>query len=155
MSCEQIRLSLWQLGPCLLAVAAAVGVPGCSGGQAETYPVTVKVAYPDGSTLQGAIVVFQSAGDPDAEGEGKSYSAVGKVRADGTCRLTTFTPGDGAVAGLHGVTVALPPAAGDPDETSSQPARLHPRFRSADTSDLEFTVTPEGPNEFSIQIERP
>ncbi len=140
-----------------VTITFAVGISGCGQSSgSKTYPVTVKVAFPDGTTMEHAIVVFRSVGDPDGGNAVKKYNATGKVQADGTCQLTTFEPGDGAVAGKHQVTVGPPPhgGRGDPDDPrTAPPVMLHPRFRSVATSGLEFTVTPEGPNEFSIQLE--
>src|SRR5262249_13230360 len=114
------------------------------------------VAFPDGSTLEGAIVTFQSVPDGNQDGA-KSISAVGKVSADGTCHMMTYKPGDGAIAGKHRVAVAPPPMSHGPhdprDPTRTTPL-VHSRFRRPDTSGLEVTVTPQGPNEFDIRIER-
>ena len=150
--CVRFRASLTTTAMLLM-----IGILGCSSG-VNTYPVSLHVAYEDGTTIEGAIVAFQSVAADGAKTE--TYSGVGKVQADGTCTLTTLEPGDGLVAGLHRATVGLPPLWGmhgqDPDEVQGTPAPpLHPRFRSTDTSELEFTVTPEGPNEFSIKLERP
>ena len=134
-----------------------LGITGCGRG-IETYPVTVHVSFPDGKTLEGAIVAFQSMPDPDAGENAKSISAIGKVGSDGICRMMTQTPGDGAIAGRHRVTVAPPPlpgGSGDLDEMGRIIPEIHPRFRKSDTSGLEVTVTPDGPNEFRLEIERP
>lgn len=119
------------------------------------YPVTVKVSFPDGQTLEGAIVAFQSVPNSDAADESKSISAIGKVGADGTCQLTTYKRGDGAVAGQHRVTVAPPPMVQDPDETGRLRPLIHPRFLRSATSGLEVTVSADGPNKIEIEIERP
>ena len=134
-------------------VSIVVAIPGCwSRGGARTYPVKLKVSFSDGGIPEGAIVVCLSDSKAD-----KTYSATGKVQADGTCQLSTFTQGDGAVVGRHLVTVAPAPA---PPPTMSansglSPTAIPPRFGDKNSSGLAFVVTPEGPNDFSIQIERP
>ena len=139
-----------------LAITAIVGMPGCSSRRGvKTYPVTVEVSFPDGSTLEGAIVAFQSLSNPDAGEKRRSVSAIGKVGSDGTCQLTTYTRGDGAVAGRHRVTVAPPPMSGDPDETGRLRPKIHPRFLRSATSGLEVSVSADGPNKIPIEIERP
>jgi hypothetical protein len=48
----------------------------------------------------------------------------------------------------------VPPRPANPDERRPPPPPLHARFRSFDTSKLEFDVT-RGPNEFTITVEKP
>lgn len=151
-----IRIASRRNALLVLAIAAIVEISGCGSNlELETYPVTVKVSFPDGATLEGAIVAFHSSGDSETGVPGQTYSAVGKVGVDGTCQLTTLQRGDGAVAGQHRVTVAPPPAEGDLDEMRRQPAVIHPRYKSVATSGLVVTVSPEGHNEIVIPIERP
>ena len=129
-----------------------VAMTGCGSGHV-TYPVLVKVSFPDGKTLEGAIVAFHSMST-----ESEAVSAIGKVGADGTCELTTFTEGDGAVAGRHRVTVAPPPSersSAGYDRTKQNRPPIHPRFLNPNTSGLEVDVSADGQNEFTIQIERP
>jgi hypothetical protein len=126
---------------------------GCQNGT-DIYPVTVRVSMPDGQPAEGALVAFHP--DPVASSEdgAKSTSAVGKVAADGTCQLTTHTPGDGAVAGRHRVTVAPPPVTKIEDiQKANKAAQIPSRYLRPETSNLEFAVTPDGPNEFEIKIE--
>ena len=149
--------SAWRLSWEILAIVLILGSSGCSD-RIKTYPVALRVAFADGTTIEGAIVAFQSIVDEGSDSA--TYSAVGKVKSDGTCTMTTLEPDDGLVAGRHRATVGLPPLWGsqgqDPDESPAPAAPpLHPRFRNPNTSGIEFTVTPAGPNEFVIQLERP
>jgi hypothetical protein len=137
----------------LLFFVAFAALSGC-GGAPSTYPVTVKVQYPDGQILDGAIVAFQSIPDASAGKDVPPISAIGKVGADGVGRMMTYKPGDGAVAGRHRVTVAPPPSS-SADAAAQASALIHPRFKRPETSGLEATVTPDGPNEIEIRIERP
>ena len=70
-----------------MTISPTIALLGCSSG-VKTYPVTLHVAYEDGTTIEGAIVAFQSVSDAGAKT--KTYSGVGKVQADGTCTLTTY-----------------------------------------------------------------
>lgn len=122
-------------------------MPGCGSGQMKTYPVKVTVAFSDGTPLAGGLVTFRSAEH--------SVSATGRLDAEGKCRMGTYAPGDGAIAGVHKVAVSPPPPSGDIDEAGATGPAVDPRFRSPDASGLEVTVTAEGPNEFVLRVEPP
>lgn len=79
---------------CLLLLTQA----GCSGGsdQLETAEVHGKVTY-KGEPLEMGTVTFIPVGP------GKS--ATGEIQEDGTYTLTTYSKGDGATIGKHGVMV--------------------------------------------------
>jgi hypothetical protein len=140
----------------VLFILVVIGTQGCGDDAVKTYPVTAKLSFPDGGTVEGAIVAFRSISGPNGNHDMRIYSAIGKVQADGTCQLTTFKHGDGAVAGRHQVTVGPPPnPGGDADDGRQPSVAIHRRFANADTSGLEFTVTPEGANEFLITLEHP
>lgn len=108
------------------------GFVGCAESQPGTFPVTIRVAYSDGKPVAGAQVVTR----PE---DGKS-TARGATGPDGTCRLTTFKPDDGAVPGRHLVMVAQPPVIGDPDAPYTGP-QIAGKFASFNTSGLEMTVS--------------
>jgi len=119
---------------------------GCSEKTPTTYPVLVKVAYPDGTPVVNAQVVFRSS-------EFK-ISARGSTGKDGSCRLTTFTAGDGALLGQHQVIVAKPPLIGDPDDPYTGPLIAN-KFASLSTSGLEATVTnDEAQNIIALTVTR-
>jgi hypothetical protein len=89
------------------AVVAAVvlAVPGCGGGGKVAVKGTVTL---DGQPVEGAMVAFVPA-DP-----GKGEIAYGTTDKDGTFRLTTTKPNDGAVPGEYKVTVVYAEAAEAP-----------------------------------------
>jgi hypothetical protein len=122
----------------------SIGVSGCGlGDKLKTYPVTGKVTFQDGKPLAGgALVTFQSV-------EHK-VSASGIIGADGTCRLGTYRPEDGAIAGRHRVAISalVPP---HPDETANIP-KIALKYKNPETSGLECTVTPGGVNQFTFQV---
>ncbi len=148
---------------CAWIVTAGVMVvmAGCSkGGPAgpKTTPVKGKVTYKS-LPVEGATVSFL--------GDGKSAPAIAITDAAGQYILTTTKSGDGAVPGVHKVTVTkivVPPNSGKPKSTSMEeaaksaaepPAKplhmLPERYASADTSGLEFTVK-EGANDIPIEL---
>jgi hypothetical protein len=84
----------------LLAICGALVTVGCSGGPKR--PATVKVSGKvtmGGTPVPRATVSFQ----PTAPG---GRAAVGITDDAGQYSLTTFTAGDGAVAGDYGVAIA-------------------------------------------------
>jgi hypothetical protein len=121
----------------LLLPAAA----GCGQG---LYPVRGRVTFEDGKPLSKGIVIFES-----KDGE-KAVTARGDIQADGSYRLGTHKPGDGAPAGTYRVLVA---PREDVDAPERNPA-FDRRYRDFNTSGLEFEVK-AGPNEFPIEVTRP
>lgn len=110
----------------LLAVAA-----GCGDGKPRLYPVTGSVTV-KGRPADGAVVrLYPAAGGP--------HMPAGVVQADGSFKLTTFLPDDGAPAGDYKVTVTWRPAKKttmDPDG----PDRLNGRYADAVSTRLTATV---------------
>ena len=130
---------------CLLCIVLASVLCGCgSGGKLKTYQVTGKVTFPDGKPMSGGQVIFHSVDH--------KISASGTINGDGTCQvMSTYQPKDGAVAGLHRVTIIAPRFPIDP-QNPVPPPRIAPKYFNPETSGLEFTVTSEGPNQFDFQV---
>lgn len=83
--------------------------------------------------------------------DGKA-TARGEVGNDGSCKLTTTNPNDGAVLGHHMVMVAKPPLKGDPDVPYRGP-QIADKFANFTTSGLEITVTEdESKNVFPLKV---
>ena len=94
----------------LLCVSiCCVVLAGC--GRAQRWPAltepTTAVVRLDGRPVEGALVMLGPVG--------KGYSSQGTTAADGKATLTTFSRGDGAVAGEYKVLVSL-------QETRDNPA---------------------------------
>src|SRR5262245_4436516 len=87
-----MRLRGWYLG--LLGALALAG-GGCGGSGTVKVRGTVTL---DGKPLSGAMVTFVPA-------EEKGRAASGATQADGSFRLTTFKPDDGALPGDYKVMV--------------------------------------------------
>src|SRR5437773_10785720 len=93
-----------------LAVVAAFLVLAGFGCGGKDQPVKVEgVVTLDGEPVEGAIVSFL----PD---EGGGRFAHGLTAKDGSFRLTTYKPDDGALRGDYRVTVTLIPDDDDEDE---------------------------------------
>ena len=118
----------------------ALVLSGCNKGL-ETYPVTGKVRFPDGRPLEGGIVIFVS--------KDTGVQSRARVEHDGTFTLGTLSSEDGAVSGVQRVSVR--PESLGPGAPPKQP--LLPKYQSASSSGIEFTVNSDAPNEFEIVVE--
>jgi hypothetical protein len=152
-----------------LALGAFLGA-GCTGSAAKpkTVKVTGKVTY-KGAPVQSASVAFL--------GDGTIAPALGRTDAEGRFELTTSDPGDGAVPGVHKVTVSkvvstaktsaatgaasmeeMAKKAADrgnkvPSAEDSGPTSLLPeKYSQASSSDLSFEVKAAGTNDFTIEL---
>lgn len=123
------------LGALLFSLAA---VAGC-GGPPKTYLVHGMVVFPDGQPLTRGTVEFETLH------QNKAITASGEIAKDGTFRLGTFAPNDGAIAGEHRVAVISDYVIGTGVERPGElpPPLLDPKFRSFKTSGLKFTIKPQ------------
>ena len=83
------------LAACLVA-GQAILTAGCSN-QPPTYPVSGQVTFSDGEPVDSGTIEYRS--------DELGLNARGKISSDGSYQLTTFRPGDGAVAGDHKVVI--------------------------------------------------
>lgn len=150
----------WLVAAGLITVAV-----GCSGG-APAGPKTVrasgKVTYKN-IPVEGATVSFL--------GDGKIAPAIAITDSLGSFVLTTNRSGDGAVPGVHRVTVTkivAPPSAvksntgtmtmEEAAKAAKEPPPAKPlsmlpdRYRSPDSSGLTYTVKQGDKNEFKIEL---
>lgn len=133
------RTSFW-----LLLIAAGAG---CGTGKPATYPVEGTVRFEDGELVTFGMVEFHQ--------PAQKLSARGKIRSDGTFSMSTFEPGDGAVAGTHRVMVVqllMPGTVGVPNRPHQ--AHIDPLYANFDTSQLEFTVDPAVENRYDITLKK-
>ena len=147
--------SLW-----LVAAGLTVVMLGC--GQAPSGPRTVpasgKLTFKN-LPVEGATVSFL--------GDGKTPPAVAITDAAGEFILTTNRSGDGAVPGVHRVTVSKiigPPVKStgsmsmeDAAKAGSSPppkpvSMLPEKYNSVDSSGLQFTVKEGDKNYFVIEL---
>ena len=125
----------------LVAVAALAGA-GCG---SKTYDVQGKLLWSDGTPvteLKGGTVVFESTE--------QHVSASGEIQGDGTFRLSTARPNDGAPPGQYRVLVQQPLEEG---KDRPPPRIMHERFENFKTSGLTATVEPKK-NEVTLTVER-
>jgi hypothetical protein len=116
-------------GPWRLLLALSVGLAGC-GGQGK--PVKVEgVVTLDGKPFPGATVTFLPAA-------GNGRSASGLSEKDGSFRLTTFKPDDGALPGEYKITVLF--SEGDQLIEGDDPMKMDDKSRMAFFSKM----SPEG-----------
>jgi hypothetical protein len=121
--------------PTVLLLACVVGCGANTAPKMTTIPVKGKITY-NGQPLTKGIVRFR----PVDTGR----AASGKLQPDGTFVLTTFQENDGAVAGLHQVSVS---------GTGSSPSRelVPTKYARPLTSKLEAQVSPENA-EFTFDL---
>jgi hypothetical protein len=111
---------------------ASVG--GCSDNRPKTAPVRGKITY-KGNPVRTGTIMFE----PDQVGP----AAVGDIQRDGAYTLKTYKPGDGAILGMHRVTItALEDQSGKlPEQRNPLPALLIPlKYAQATTSGLRVEV---------------
>lgn len=138
---------LTRRGPRWATLALTAFLGGCGSG---IYPVEGKVVWKDGkpaTELAGSSVIFDL---PE-----KQTGAIGIIQPDGSFRLTTAQPNDGALAGDYKVMVveAGRKPRGGPDPTELAPGRMDSRFADPSTTDLTATVKP-GVNQITLTVER-
>jgi hypothetical protein len=84
--------------PLALLLLGLMCLVGCGGAKSKTYPVEGTVTLDD-VPVEGATVTF----NPITEG---AVIATGRTDDKGVFHLTTYTSGDGAVAGEYAVTIS-------------------------------------------------
>jgi hypothetical protein len=130
-----------------LAWACAIFLSGCGSG---IYPVEGQIVWQDGSPakeLARGFVIFDL---PE-----KQTSARGTIQADGSFRLTTKKPDDGALPGDYKVLVIEVgrKALGGPDASAIAPGAMDSKYSDPSTTDLHATVA-AGPNKLTLKVAR-
>ena len=132
----------------VLVGAFLVGLPACTSGP-RTFPVKGTVMYNGKPVPKGTVLFTPMNGGSTATGE---------INEDGTYRLTTYKPGDGACVGEYRVVIMAMegPLQGDPPV--APPPIIPDKYSSLALSDLKATVQ-EGDNvcDFTLvgSIKRP
>ena len=139
----------------LLAAGLLISA-GCGSKGPKRYPTGGTVTYKS-QPVEGAVVSFRSE---------SGVIATGTTDAQGKFKLSTYGHGEGAVPGKHQVTVtkfsapqvaagsmSMAEAAKQPTPASAEPRNLLPaKYADPARPALQFDVTPEGPNDFPIQL---
>ncbi|MFO0905035.1 MAG: hypothetical protein U0939_18665 [Pirellulales bacterium] len=130
---------------CLL-LSGLVTVTGCRSDRPPTYPVRGRVVFPDGSPVRTGSIELRS--------RTHSLQASGEIDSEGRFELTTFEPGDGAVAGEHeAVVVQFVMAENLRGGGGSTLGVVHPRFAAYSTSPLRVHVKEQGENRPELQVD--
>ena len=123
-----------RLAGLLLILVLPVGPGGCSSatdGRTPVHPVSGKVLFRDQPAV-GAVVFFVPANEPPDPVDPRPH---GTVQADGTFKLTTYEPDDGAPAGDYTVILLWPSDSRDePDD------KFFGRFADAKRSTIRYTI---------------
>lgn len=122
----------------LLAIACLLPV-GCSPGYPEASPVVGRVTV-NGKPLDSGEVQFLSS---------DGLVATGRIDADGTYRLTTLQPDDGAIPGSHRVSVKSQQSAGLGIISFLEP--VPSRYADPNTSGLTVRVI-DGMNRINLEL---
>lgn len=112
----------------LLAAACALPCGGCGPAAAvntTTIPARGKVTYKGQPLVQGTVIF-----EPDGAGK----EARGEIRPDGTFVLSTYKTDDGAVPGVHHVSI-------NGSTGTTKASRIPDRYGSVNTSNLEVEVS--------------
>lgn len=122
-------------------------VLGCSD-RLRTYPVQGKVQFVEG----GGPVHVGTIELKSLEHEG--IHARGEIQNDGSFELSTYEPGDGAIAGKHGcVVVQMVMTEELSGHRGSKIGVVHPRHNSYATSGLEVVIAPGKTNEIVLEVD--
>ena len=134
----------------LILLAALTCWAGCGPQHPPTYPVRGKVVFDDGAPLDTeGVILFES-----TSADGQAFTARGKIQSDGTFEMSTFTDGDGAVAGLHRVLVRAKRDAEDFTKRGIIPRPIiDEKFERYESSGLEFSVE-AGDNQYTVEVRR-
>lgn len=125
----------------------SVAIVGCSDGRLPTFPVSGKVTFPDGSPVRVGTIELKS--------RLHGIHARGEINANGEFTLSTYTPGDGAVAGTHDcVLVQMVMVEAIPNFRPSTEGVVHPRFGSYSSSKLVVDVNQGQSNTLELTVER-
>jgi len=129
-----------------LAVPVLLVAGGCGPTNPQTFPASGKVTYRD-ATLQSGEVRFMP--------EGGGQPASGKIQADGTFKLGTFAPDDGALPGKYKVLVEVFPEGEDAGLPGQEFGKKKPpiptKYTSDKTSGLEFEIK-SGENNIELKL---
>ena len=136
----------------LLTVLAVITgtMTGCGPGQPATFPVEGTVQFSDGSVPRFGVVEFFN--------DEHQLNARGQIAKDGSFSVSTFSDGDGAVAGRHTIVIIQNTGnyltAGIEHEIEHDHGSLiDTRYLDYRTSGLSCEIQP-GTNEVELVVEK-
>jgi hypothetical protein len=127
----------------LLCGLTGILLSGCNRNP-PTYPVTGKVRFPSGVPVRMGTI--------ETKARELGTIARGTIESDGTFRLSTFEPDDGAVAGIHDCVVVQMVIAEKIGGRGSTYGVVDPKHNSYRTSGLTIEVDPNKANEFLLEV---
>lgn len=121
----------------------AILVSGCEKSPAPTYPATGRATF-EGEPVKGATITFV----PE---QGRPATAI--TDDDGEFEMSTFKPGDGAVAGRHTVTIILTNP-GDEMIIAGRPSKnaIPGKYTVPETTPFKVEVSPDKENRFELKM---
>ena len=136
-----MRNILWAL-PLGLLLAA-----GCGESHVEVVPAGGTVKFSDGTVPQGEVAIVNFT-PVSKDKKSVNKGASGSIQPDGTFKLTTVEPGDGAIPGKYKAIVVV-------FKTYQGQESLVPgKYTNARTTPFEVTVESPGTNEFTFTLDK-
>jgi hypothetical protein len=136
----------------LVLVVLTMGLAGCGSGHAKTHRAGGKVIFRDGSPMPGGKIEFSPIGEVKSESGKLPPNPAAVIDKDGTFRLTTYKPFDGALPGRYRVIVQELRYEAKFGQPPSKPT-IDPKYTDYDTSGLQAEIK-EGANDLTITISR-
>jgi hypothetical protein len=141
------------LVPLVLVAPVLAVVAGCDGGGPKMVPIAGQVIYQSQPLTSGTVLYI-----PRDRDSGRQ--ARGEIQPDGTFRLMTFKPGDGAMVGEYDISiVALKAHPGESREAIEAAGGIVPRgslipekYGDPSKSGLSDDVTSDHPGEKRIEL---
>lgn len=124
-------------------------VLGCDANGPTTYSVEGKVIFRDRSPVELGVIEFRLVNDSE-----QRITARGKIEADGSFRLSTFSTNDGALPGVHQVVVQqLVISEGIILKDHKHGRRVPKKYADYATTDLTATVEPIESNHLEVVLD--
>lgn len=130
----------------LCCLCSLLAVSGCGSDQVPVWPTKGKVLFADGSPVRTGNIEFES--------ELHGLTASGRIQPDGSFVLGTYTPSDGAAAGIHKVIIVqLVINDGTINHTMDHGKAVPAVFASYETSGLKATVAQGKSNDLKVFVD--
>jgi hypothetical protein len=126
-----------------IGIVATFLLMGCG----NTYPVSGKITYADGTPMTGGGQITFTPLDPQ-----NKQSARGMIREDGSFQMGTHGDADGVLQGKYGVAI-VPTPPKNPNRPPPGWPPLQKKYMNHKTSELEYTVT-RGRNQYDITVSK-
>ena len=125
-------------------LSLVLSLVGCTpSDRLPTAPVSGRVTL-DGRPLEMGSVTF-------VPQDGSGRPATGSIQSDGSYRLGTYDDDDGALLGLHKISVVCREPRGLPPNDGGGQSLISLKYSNPGTSELEYTVK-DSSNEFNIEL---